>query len=129
MKGGELEHLFGEWRHLTEVEGRAISGGNWPEVWRQQLRKQDLQVHLLRARETWQNLWPDAGQSQADFESRFRSIVKELIALEATNAQLVATARESAQRELAECDRAVGHLRGLNRAYGPAGVGHWTSYS
>jgi hypothetical protein len=129
MKARELEHLFGEWRQLTEAEGRAIAGDDWTEVQRQQKRKEDLQVRLLCATEAWRNLWPSTGETHADFERQFRPLIAELISLETTNAQLVATRRENAHREFAECDRAAENLRGLNRAYGTSAGGHWSSYS
>ena len=129
MNARELENLFGEWRQLTEAEGRAIAGGDWTEVQQQQQRKENLQVRLDCATEAWRKLWPGTGETQADFERQFRPIIAELISLEAANARRVATRRENAQREFAECDRATGNLRGLNRAYGASAAGHWTSYS
>jgi hypothetical protein len=129
MNARELEQLFGEWRQLTEAEGRAIAGDDWAEVQRQQQKKADLQVRLNRARKAWWNCWPDTDATRNDFERQFRPIITELISLEAANIQRVAARRESAQREFAECDRAAGNLRGLNRAYGTSAHGHWTSYS
>ncbi len=129
MKMRELEHLFGEWRQLTEAEGRAISGDNWAEVQRQQQRKEDLRVRLVTAAEAWRNLRSSMAKTNAGYEQRLRPIIAELIALETTNAQLVADRRESAHREFGECDRAAGNLRGLNRAYGASTDGHWISYS
>jgi len=129
MNTSELEHLFGEWRQLSEAEGRAIAGDDWAEVQLQQRRKEDLQVRLSRAMGDGQNLWPGTGGTNAVFERQFRPLIAELISLETMNAQLVATRRENAQREFTECDRAAGNLRCLNRAYGTAAGGQWTSYS
>lgn len=125
MNAYALENLLGEWRQLTEAEGRAIAGDDWTEVQRQQKRKEGLQAQLVCAREAW----PRSGLNQADFEQRFRPLVAQLIALETANAQRVVTRRENAKREFAECDRTVENLRGLNRAYGTSDGGHWTSYS
>ena len=129
MNPRELEHLFGEWRQLTEAEGRAISGDDWTEVRRQQERKEELQTRLVRATDAGRILGAGPSANRADFERRFRPVITELVAMEMTNAQLVATRRASARREFAECDRAAGNLRGLTRAYGAAVGGHWTSYS
>src|SRR3954462_11219823 len=104
MNARELEHLFSEWRELTEAEGRAISGDNWPEVARQQQRKNDLQPHLLRAK--------GISETQPDYERRFRPLIAQLISLEMPNAHLLTARRENAQREFAECDRTLGNLRG-----------------
>jgi hypothetical protein len=123
MNARELEHLLGEWRQLTEAEGRAISSDNWTEVARQQQRKQDLKLRLLHAREA------STDETHAGYEGRLRPIIAQLISLETANAQLLAARRENAQREFAECDRAAVNLRGLNRAYGASTDGHWTSYS
>lgn len=129
MDTRELHHLFHEWRLLTEAEGRAIAGDDWTEVQRQQQRKEDLKVRLSQVAEAWRNFWPNTGGTHAGYEREFRPIIAELVALETANARLVAARRESAQREFTEWDRATENLRGLNRAYGVSGGGHWTSYS
>jgi len=129
MNARELEHLFTEWAHVTESEGRAISGRDWEEVQQQQRQKEELMSRMVRCMEAWQSIWKSTGETRADYDRRFGPTVEKLITLERNNAQLLAHLRDQVRQELAECDRTAENLRVLNRVYGSASGSHWSSYS
>ncbi len=129
MNSHELTSLFDEWRDTTHAEGEAISNGRWNEVAEHQAHKRDLQRDIVTTTEAWQREWPRTGESQADYEGRFRPMVSELISLEARNASLIDELRATTQSELRRLDRNVTTLRGVQRAYGAQAQMHWASYS
>lgn len=125
MNASELESLFDEWREMTASERRAIAADDWAAVQQQQERKVDLQKRLDQSITDWKKKNFNAAKSSVHLQP----IVAELIALEAGNAQLLATRREQAQRQFAEVSRTGETLRVLNRAYGATAEAHWSSYS
>lgn len=121
MNAPDIESLLSEWRRLTEAEHDAIADDNWTQVHRQQRCKDELKARISSAVAALK-------EDVLNF-ARFRPLVRELMTLETDNARLVALRREVAEGALAESGRAVGHLRGLSRAYGAAADANWSSYS
>ncbi len=129
MNPREMEQICGEWRQLTEAEGRAIAASDWAEVDRHQQEKQKLQGRLGRVLESRRKPGFSLGNPPVKYESTLPPLIASLISLEKANAQLLVVCREEARAKLAECNRASGILRDLNRTYGTSAIGHWTSYS
>ncbi len=129
MNACDLEQLFQEWRTATEAEGKAIRCDDWEAVFAEQRHKEDLKSRIVRSTDEWQKQWPQTGETQQDYERRFRPLVTELISLESSNEQLLADRKEQVRRELAETNRSASRLRGVHRAYGSSADTNWASYS
>ncbi len=121
------ERLFGlyaEWRRLSEVEGQAITAGQWREMERQQNLKEQLKTQIFQA-----TVCVTETQAPADYERSFRPVVDELILLETRNHELLWTRRQKVQRELEDLSCTRRQLRGIHRAYQSPHGGGWHSYS
>lgn len=116
----ELADLFGQWRILTEHEGRTIDSGAWSELDHVQAGKASLQPRITEML---------SRIDRVTFERRFRLHVEELIQLEHRNLAVLQTRRGAAAEEEQRLDRTRRKLRQIQKSYLPPARLHWQSYS
>jgi hypothetical protein len=105
--------LLQEWLRLTQSEARAIEAASWRDVSRFQSAKAGLQPLLNRARGELIAENPSLASNAGDHP--FRAEINHLIALEASNAGLLAEQKRKARsrmQSLVEARRNLGRLRG-----------------
>jgi hypothetical protein len=108
-----INGLLQEWLCLTQTEARAIEAASWQDVRRIQSAKSRLQPLLNDARAEWAASDPLASSGLAD--QPFRAEINRLVALEASNAGLLAEQKRQASarlQSLFEARRNLGRLRG-----------------
>ncbi len=124
-----LMSLYQEWRTLTEAEGEAIRSATWPQVYRCQAAKSQLQARILAAHERFQAELAANGLDAREHEAQYRKTIAELILLEQRNGEFLEAQREQAQAKLRELSRTRQNLRQVQRAYAGAQQPAWNSYS
>jgi hypothetical protein len=128
-KAAELIRLLADWRRLSEGERGAILEGDWSGVADHQARKSQLQQQITLVFDqshpvpTDRECPSDASQQELD------ALVREVIALEIRNRDLVAEQLQHHQPESQRLAQTVRHLQGVRRAYGPSRGPCWQSYS
>ena len=128
-KAAELMRLLADWRRLTEAEGRAISGGNWSGVADQQAQKLQLQQEITRVLEQPALISGTEEGPCSVGQAELHPLVRDLMALEIRNRNLVVAKREDCQPESQRLARSVRHLQVMRRAYGVSSDPRWESYS
>jgi hypothetical protein len=119
----QIAALLDQWLHFTRREARAIEAAAWEEVQKIQTAKTDLQSRLNVARADWL-----AAEPAPDTQS-FRSDINRLIALEASNASLLASQKRRLKSNLDSLIGARRTLRRVRRCYAPAREAVLNSYS
>jgi len=123
-----LTSLLTEWRRLTEEEGQAIRNGNWTGLADQQAGKAQLQTEISRLQGLFATVSdPAIGSSHLD--PGLEPLVRELLALEARNRDLLAARRLDHQAESRGLAKTTRDLTNMRRAYGRSPNLHWQSYS
>jgi len=125
----ELRRALAEWRRLTTLEGQAIQTGDWQQVADHQARKSQLQADIQHALDLPRATPFASPQVHGQTETEADSAVRELIALEQRNADLLAQKRSRHQAESACLTRTLRDLGGVRRAYCVNRGAHWHSYS
>ena len=125
----ELMRLLSDWRRLTEGEGRAIANGDWTGVADHQARKTKLQDDITRVLELCRREPATRECSAAEDEQHLQPLVRELMALESHNRDLLVARRQVRQAESQRLAQTVRDLHNMRRAYGASRGPFWQSYS
>jgi hypothetical protein len=120
---------YAEWRRWTELEGAAILASDWGRVRECQSAKQRLQGRIICDTDQARQECTRLGLKPAGLEAEVRVVVGELIQLETHNGEVLATRRQSHDREQAELECASRNLRRVHRSYGGTRSAGWTSFS
>jgi hypothetical protein len=124
----ELIRLLGEWRRLSEAESHAIVEANWSGVTDQQALKLQLQQEIARIVEQ-----PDRATTKVEDTSgggpQLGPLVRDLIALEIRNRDVLVARRQGRQPESQRTARTVRRLQDMRRVYGASADPRWQSYS
>jgi hypothetical protein len=129
QKSAELMRLLGEWRRLSEAEGHAIDGGNWGGVADQQAQKLQLQQEIARVIEQPDGATTKVEDTSGGGQPQLGPLVRDLIALEIRNRDVLVTRRQGRQPESQRTARTVRRLQDMRRVYGASADPRWQSYS
>ncbi len=124
-----LTCALAEWRRLTDLEGEAILGDDWPGLAEQQTRKAQLQPEIQSALALVRANPSAEAHTSPEVERKFDATVGELMALERRNGDLLVAKRNRRQAESERLSRTLHDLHGVKRAYGSSRGPHWQSYS
>ena len=125
----ELIQACADWRQWTDLEAAGLHEADWPTVARCQAAKRALQPVLRQLREKAGGEWRQQGLGAAEMPPQIRSIVAELIALEAANHEILSGQFRAQERRRAELNLASRNLGRVHRSYGQHRLVAWQSYS
>src|ERR1051325_3675229 len=109
--------LLEQWRQLTEREGEAILREDLSGVTEQQKRKELLTQEMTPAGERL-NLAQMNGQGAGQHDEVFRTLLAQVVALEARNGEALSAKRQLRKAELERLNQAAHNLHSVRRAYG-----------
>lgn len=124
-----LHEACESWRRLAEAEGRAIRAADWKALERCQEQLLELQPRFAAAALAARAEWTRLGLAAHPEADRFGALLGELIALEQSNASLLAEHRRQAVTQLDELDAGIRRLRRVQHSYAPARAAVWSSFS
>lgn len=113
-----LRDFLEEWETLTEAEGKAIGLSLWSKVVQCQTRKKDLQSALSAL-----------GQQGRPQPPEIRDLVQRVIAMEATNLQLLEKHQEKLAASRSSLTASSRNLHRIRSAYSARRDSVWNSFS
>lgn len=125
----QLLAAYAEWRRWTELEGQAIESENWPRIRECQDAKQRLQSRIISETDRARQECARLGLDYLDMERQVRTVVSELIQLEARNGEVLSHHRRTAEAERDQLARSSRDLRRVHHSYGGQREAAWTSFS
>jgi hypothetical protein len=125
----QILQTYEHWRSLSVAEGQAIHACDWSAVEKCQATKTKLQAKIVAASEALRLRAPRFAEAPCVIDRRIRDIVGELLVLERENESAISAQYRRARQEQAELAHTSRTLRQVHRAYTPAGLARWESYS
>ncbi len=122
--GADLDEAYGEWRRLSEAEGKAIRAGDWRFVG-------ECQQALRRLQPVIDHLTEQARKAVSPTNCPVppRATILELIELQRRNLASLLQRRQRLSAKVEELSRSNRNLRGIQRSYCPVPPPAWNSYS
>lgn len=125
----QLAEAYGEWRHLAEIEGEAITTHNWTLVAASQKALQQLQERISRLSPAARKEWSKSGTERTLKEQALETTIRELIGLERRNQTLLSGLCEVARVKREQLSQASRNLKQIQRSYGASHAAARTLFS